>query len=84
MHYFPIPAALAVFLPLLIGIALVEIVLKGFALWHAARGSQKAWFIIMLIINTAGILPLIYLIWFRPKDTQDTPAAPASESSPQA
>ena len=53
------------------------IILKGFALWHAARGSQKWWFIVLLIVNTLGILEIVYLIWFRPK-----PAA--HDSSPKA
>ena len=40
---------------------------KGFALWYAARGSQKWWFIALLIVNTVGILEIIYLLFFRPK-----------------
>ena len=56
------------FLPLLIVVALWTIVLKGFALWHAARGGQKGWFVALLFINTLGLLEIIYLIWFRPKN----------------
>lgn len=33
---------------------------KGLALWKAARLNQKAWFIILLVINTAGLLEIIY------------------------
>ncbi|MDP1707086.1 MAG: DUF5652 family protein [bacterium] len=58
----------AVFLPLIFIIVLWTIVLKGYALWIAARGGQKKWFIAILIINTLGILEIIYLIWFRPKN----------------
>lgn len=43
------------------------IVLKGFALWHSARGSQTGWFIALLIVNTIGILEIIYLLFFRKK-----------------
>lgn len=39
------------------------LVLKGYSLWYAARRGEKWWFIILLIINTAGILELIYLIF---------------------
>ncbi len=46
-----------------------EIVLKGFGLWYSAQGRQKWWFIAILVFNTLGILPIIYLLWFRPKDT---------------
>lgn len=34
---------------------------KAIALWHAAKRAEKAWFVVMFIINTAGILPLVYL-----------------------
>ncbi|MDD2233407.1 MAG: DUF5652 family protein [Desulfitobacteriaceae bacterium] len=44
------------------------IIWKGIALWHAARGRQLAWYITILIINTVGILEIIYLIFFRKKD----------------
>ena len=40
---------------------------KGFALWYAARGNQKWWFIALLIVNTVGILEIVYLLFFRPK-----------------
>ena len=41
---------------------LVVLALKGYALWHAARRSEKWWFIALLVINTMGILELVYLI----------------------
>ena len=34
---------------------------KGLALWHSARRGETVWFIILLVVNTAGILELIYL-----------------------
>ena len=43
--------------------AVISIILKGYSLWHAAKREEKAWFIILLIINTGGILELIYLIF---------------------
>jgi len=46
--------------------ALAIILFKGLALWQSARHSQKWWFIALLILNTIGILPLIYLFFFRP------------------
>jgi len=36
---------------------------KGLSLWHAARRNEKGWFIIFLVINTVGILELVYLLW---------------------
>lgn len=69
-------AALAPFIAILV---LWTIIIKGFALWHAARNSQKWWFIAILVINTLGILEVVYLIWFRPSATK----SPAVSSSPQ-
>lgn len=51
--------------PWILIFALVEIVLKGYALWFSARRGQKWWFIALLVINTLGILPLIYLLIHR-------------------
>jgi hypothetical protein len=64
-----------------------EIVLKGFALWYAARGNQKWWFVAILVLNTFGILPIVYLIWFRPTpkaEVVSTPPAVDPSGSPQA
>ena len=34
---------------------------KGLALWHSARRGNPYWFLAFLILNTLGILELIYL-----------------------
>jgi hypothetical protein len=34
---------------------------KGLALWHSAKRQQGWWFVALLILNTAGILEIIYL-----------------------
>ena len=49
----------------LTALAIWSLVWKGFALWHAARNHQKKWFIIILVVNTIGILEIVYLVWFR-------------------
>lgn len=38
-----------------------SLVWKGIALWQAAQNSAKAWFIALLIVNTVGILEMIYI-----------------------
>ncbi len=53
--------------PWIIIFVALELVLKGFALWYAARRGQKGWFIAILVINTLGILPLIYLLLYKDK-----------------
>ncbi len=42
---------------------------KGTALWKASRLSHKWWFIIMLIVNTVGILEIIYIYFIARKYT---------------
>jgi len=37
---------------------------KGIALWKSARLKQPVWFIIMLVINTLGILEIVYIFIF--------------------
>ncbi|MEK7554350.1 MAG: DUF5652 family protein, partial [Patescibacteria group bacterium] len=65
------PGFMSIFIPLMLVIALWTIVLKGYSLWYAARGGQKWWFVALLVVNTFGILEIIYLIWFRPKNVSD-------------
>lgn len=36
---------------------------KGLALWKSAGKKQLAWFIILLIINTIGILEIVYIFY---------------------
>ena len=68
-------------IPLVIVLVLWTVILKGYALWSAARNTQKWWFIALLVINTLGILEIIYLIWFRKPASQTS--APAVSSSTQ-
>ncbi|MDE2041127.1 MAG: hypothetical protein KGI59_01935 [Patescibacteria group bacterium] len=64
-------------------IALIVIVLKGYSLWYAARRGEKIWFVALLIVNTVGILELIYLI-FIVKKWHHTIGTPSSPSTPPA
>jgi len=62
---FPVWNALA-FTLVIIG-ALWEVVWKGIALWRAARHGHQIWFIFLLIVNSVGILPIIYIVFFSKK-----------------
>lgn len=37
---------------------------KGMALWKSARHGHKWWFIALLVVNTAGILDILYIYVF--------------------
>jgi Mg2+/Co2+ transporter CorB len=39
-----------------------ELIWKGLALWRAAKINQAISFVLLLILNTAGIFPIIYLL----------------------
>lgn len=40
------------------------IVWKGWALWIAGRKNSPIWFVALLIINTLGILEILYIFIF--------------------
>ncbi len=47
----------------MLGLLLIwDLVWRGFALWRAGGNRQKGWFIVLLIVNSVGILPIIYLL----------------------
>ena len=50
-------------------IVLWTLVWKGLALWTAARNKHRWWFIVMLVLNTLGILEIIYYFFFRDKES---------------
>jgi len=48
--------------PIMAGVLIIwSLVWKGLALWKSAELRQKYWFVIILILNTMGILEIIYL-----------------------
>lgn len=55
---------------LLILLVMWEAFWKGIALWKSARNNQLVWFIFIFILNTLGILPIIYLAFFSKKARQ--------------
>ena len=44
-----------------------SLIWKGLALWKSARLEQKGWFVALLILNTVGILDILYLYVFSKK-----------------
>jgi len=49
----------------LIPLVIWGITWKALALWKAARNRQLVWFILLFVINTAGVLPIIYIYYFQ-------------------
>jgi methionyl-tRNA synthetase len=44
---------------------------KGYALWKASKNDSKVWFTILLLVNTVGILDILYIFVFG-KDSKKT------------
>ncbi len=41
-----------------------SLVWKAFALWKAAGQKDKVWFVALIILNTLGILDILYIFVF--------------------
>jgi len=63
-------AIISSFVFFIIIIMVWSLVWKGKALWQAARRGEKAWFVVFLLVNTAGILEILYLYVFE-KDKKE-------------
>ena len=52
-------------LPLLI---IWSLVWKGMALWKCGRNNQLVWFVVLMVVNTLGILEILYLAFWQKKN----------------
>jgi uncharacterized membrane protein YiaA len=51
---------------LILFIAIIwDLAWKGIGMWNAAERGQKGWFIAILLINSIGIIPIVYITWFK-------------------
>lgn len=61
---FGIPLVALMFLIVLV--LIWSLIWKGLALWKSARLNQPIWFVILLIVNTMGILEILYIFILSP------------------
>lgn len=52
-------------------ISLWSLFWKGCALWIAGKKDQKWWFLVLLIVNTVGILEIVYIFYVAKKKWSD-------------
>jgi hypothetical protein len=52
---------------ILVPLIIWSMVWKGLALWTAGTRKEKVWFIVLFLVNTVGILEIIYLMTRKPK-----------------
>lgn len=56
-------------LPIIL-VVLCELAWKGIALWIAARRGDKVWYVVMLVVNSVGIVPIVYILLNKNKATK--------------
>jgi len=64
---------------LFFAVVIWSIVWKGLALWRSARTDSKVWFVVFLVVNTLGILEILYLYVFSGRTRTLKAASPAEE-----
>jgi len=58
--------------PFVVGVVAVWVLFwKGCSLWIAAKSDQKWWFLALLILNTLGILEIVYIFFVAKKKWGD-------------
>ncbi len=56
---------------------------KGLALWKTARRGEKGWFIALLVINTVGILEILYIFIISKKEITEIQSRAESNDFPK-
>ena len=62
----PLPV---VFIIVIVLVAIWDGIWKLIAMWKSARNNELAWYVCLAIFNTAGILPILYLLFFQKTET---------------
>ncbi len=50
------------------------VVWKGLALWRAARKNSPIWFVVLLVVNTLGVLEILYYFFFADMGKKRSPS----------
>ncbi|KKU51198.1 MAG: hypothetical protein UX74_C0031G0021 [Parcubacteria group bacterium GW2011_GWA2_47_10b] len=58
---------LNVIVPVFVAFIIWSLVWKGMALWKAAHNRSAVWFVVLLLVNTLGILEILYIFVFGKK-----------------
>lgn len=59
-------------LVMFMALAIWTIIWKGTALWKAAQNKSVSWFVVLLLVNTMGILEIIYIFFFSKKNNDES------------
>lgn len=67
------------FMFFVVAIVIWSVIWKGIALWKSARNNHSGWFIVFLLINTMGILEILYIYIFSKKYNTDIVTEPTNQ-----
>ncbi|PIN93728.1 hypothetical protein COU54_02065 [Candidatus Pacearchaeota archaeon CG10_big_fil_rev_8_21_14_0_10_31_24] len=60
---------------LLVFVIVWNLIWKGFAWWKSARNNHPVWFIAFILIQTMGILEILYIFLFSKIDLNKKPTS---------
>jgi hypothetical protein len=67
-----IPLPILIFLIVVLGIIVIwDSIWKLNGMWKAAKKGSVVWFIVLAIINSVGILPILYVYIFSEMNSKD-------------
>lgn len=64
---------LPIHIAILIALVVWGLAWKGVALWRAGRNNHLGWFIAIFLVNTIGILEMVYIFAFSRRSTAQAP-----------
>ena len=67
--------------PWLMPVMAVDVVLRAIAARRAVQNGQRGWALAIGVVNSMGILPIAYLLWFQ-RDSDNAPTASEDASIP--
>jgi methionyl-tRNA synthetase len=59
------PEKIAIFFTIFVIVIIWSAIWKAIALWKSARNKQVAWFVVLCVFNTIGILEILYLAFWQ-------------------
>ena len=63
MELFSFYQSIALWTTVLLVVTIWDLVWKALAMWRAAGRKEVIWFVALLLLNTAGILPILYMVF---------------------
>lgn len=75
--------SVTVALAIMIIISIWSLVWKGLALWKASKKNHRIWFIVILLINSIGILEILYIYVFSKMNLKKSKKEEKAEEKPE-